>query len=264
MRAGIVVARKEVLDHLRDRRSLLSTMLYVGMGPLVVLLVSFSPQAGRAGGGASLLGMTAVFALVAAFAGGMNLAMDVVAGERERRSLVPLLINPVSRTDVVVGKWLATSAFGIAGVALNLLAFGLVLPLVPGALPSASVAPQLVMWSGFGLALAPLALLAAAVELVVSAVCRTTKEAHTYLSLLIFAPMLAGMFQVFFPGWLAAWQDVVPVLGHQALLARGLTGANSSLSPALWLATLTLALTLATLAGAVKLLGRDDVVLAEG
>ena len=45
----------------------------------------------------------------------------------ERRSLLPLLLNPIPRLDVVLGKWLAVSFFSIAGLALNLLGFAVVI-----------------------------------------------------------------------------------------------------------------------------------------
>ena len=116
----VIVARKELVDHLRDTRSLLSTSLQALMGPAVVLLVSFSGAMRREASPTLLLSMMSVFALVTAFAGGMNVAMDSTAGERERRSLVPLLMNPVSRRDVVLGKWIATSLFAAGALAINI------------------------------------------------------------------------------------------------------------------------------------------------
>src|ERR1039458_3641612 len=56
--------------------------------------------------------MMSVFTLVAAFVGGMNVAMDTVAGERERQSLLPLLMNRVRRREIVVGKWRAGGRVG--------------------------------------------------------------------------------------------------------------------------------------------------------
>ena len=124
MSPRLTIAAKEIRDHLRDRRSLVSAAMFSLMGPAVILLVSQSPAAGK-GGPAVLLGMMSVFTLVSSFTGGMYLAMDSTAGERERGSLVPLLLNPVSRLDLVIGKWLAASAFALAGLALNLAGFTL-------------------------------------------------------------------------------------------------------------------------------------------
>jgi sodium transport system permease protein len=98
----LTVALKELRDALRDTRSLASSLFYCLMGPLVVWMVSRAVQGVAAN--TVLAGMISVFTMVAAFSAGMNVAMDVVAGERERRSLVPLLSNPVSRLDIVLGK----------------------------------------------------------------------------------------------------------------------------------------------------------------
>ena len=78
MSGWMTVALKEIRDHRRDRRSLVSAALYSLMGPVVILLVTQSPAAAK-GGAPLLLTMTTVFALVSAFTGGMLLAMDATA-----------------------------------------------------------------------------------------------------------------------------------------------------------------------------------------
>ena len=109
---ALIVARKEIRDHLRDTRSLVSSALYALMGPLVVGMVSIAVRGEKSS--AVLLSMLSLFALVATFVGGMNVAIDAIAGERERRSLLPLLMNPLRRRDVIVGKWMAISVFAAA------------------------------------------------------------------------------------------------------------------------------------------------------
>lgn len=86
MLAQLVIARKEIRDHLRDTRSMVSSAFYALMGPLVVGMVSLAVKGKNSSD--VLLGMLSVFALVAAFVGGMNVAIDAIAGERERRSLL--------------------------------------------------------------------------------------------------------------------------------------------------------------------------------
>jgi sodium transport system permease protein len=148
----LTVAEKELLDALRDVRSLASSGFYCLMGPGVVWMLSRAVKGERAG--AVLAGMISVFVLVAAFSGGINVAMDAVAGERERKSLVPLLANPLPRLDIVMGKWLAVMIFSAGGLLLCLLAFRFVYP------PAGS-AFLLVLITG----LLPLAFLAAALEI---------------------------------------------------------------------------------------------------
>jgi hypothetical protein len=118
----LTIARKEIADGLRDSRSVVASLAYALMGPVVVGLVSMTVH-GKTGSEAVLTGMMAIFTLVSGFVGGMNVAMDTVAGERERKSLLPLLMNAVPRTSVVLGKWLAVSFFAIGGLAINVLGF---------------------------------------------------------------------------------------------------------------------------------------------
>lgn len=246
---SLIVARKEFVDHVRDWRSLASGMLYTLMGPLVVMIVSFSGIA--RGKPAFLLTMMSVFALVSAFTGGMAVAMDITAGERERRSLVPLLLTPVARRDVVLGKWFATCAFALGALAINIAGVAVVMALSgPGPMPPSA---PLVSWVLLGLA--PLACFAAALELLVSAACRTTKEANTWLTFAVFVPMLVGMFLVFYRvsanGWL-----ILPVVGQQLNVQRALGGAPASMAYGISLALVTIAAAIPALAGATKVLGR--------
>ena len=242
---ALVVARKEIRDHLRDTRSLVSSAFYALMGPLVVGMVSIAVHGEKSS--AVLVSMTSIFALVATFVGGMNVAMDAIAGERERRSLLPLLINPILRRDVVLGKWMAISLFAVAGVVLNLSGFAIV------------AAFPFHLLIAVTLALIPLVLFAAAVELLISTWSRNIKEAHTYLSLVIFLPMGIGMFLVFFPHMASAW-FLLPVAGQQLLIDLLTKGASVSLVSSLALSLITAAAAALILLAAAKLLHRDEFV----
>jgi sodium transport system permease protein len=242
---ALIVARKEIRDHLRDTRSLISSAFYALMGPLVVGMVSIATRGQKSS--AVLLGMMSVFALVASFVGGMNVAMDAIAGERERRSLLPLLMNPILRRDVVLGKWLAISLFAVAGVVVNLLGFAFV------------VAFSVNLVVAITLALVPLVLFAAAVELLISTWSRNIKEAHTYLSLVIFLPMVIGMFLVFFPHMASTW-FWLPVAGQQLLIDLLTKGAPVSLVASIALSLITAACAALILLATAKLLHRDEFV----
>jgi sodium transport system permease protein len=254
----MLIARKELMDHLRDGRSLLSSVLYALMGPVVVSLASFSlPASSQASSGPSPLpGLISVFTLAAAFTGGMSVAMDTIAGERERRSLVPLLLNPVSRRDITVGKWLAISAFSAAGLIVTILGFAATWAIAK--MPSPANWPYLVLTLGAGLL--PLTLLSAAVELLISTACRGVKEAQTYLSLLVFLPMLLGMALVFFPHAAKPWLYFVPVAGQQLALQQSIQGAAADLLQPLVLGWTTIAAAVLIVMAAANRLQRDDIV----
>jgi len=254
------IARKEVVDHLRDARSLISSAFYILMGPSVVALVAIAVQKSNrpASNPGFLLQMAVVFTLVSSFVGEMNLAMDTIAGERERRSLLPLLINPVSRLEIAVGKWLATSLYGVGGVILNLLGFTLAFTVSNTPISIAGRSTPLIVAVLFGLV--PLALLAAALELLISTFCRSIKEAHTYLSFLLFVPVSIGMFLAFFPQLSHGGWFLVPMVGQQFLMELSIRGEGTLLLRSAALGLVTLAMTGLVLLGTTNRLRRDEII----
>jgi sodium transport system permease protein len=238
---SLIVAGKEVLDHVRDTRSVASAALYALMGPVVVLVVLVAARPSAAPPqGQPWTTMAAVFALMAAFTGAMSIATDMIAGERERRSLLPLVASTPSSRPIIVGKWLASTAFATAGLGVTIVAFCLVfaaagMPL-PDPLTALSIAPALV-------SLAPLA---AALEIYISTRCRSTKEANTYLSMLTFVVMGAAMWLAFRPGALTGWWSILPLAGQQRLLEAGFAGATFSLVQSVTMIVTSAALTMTT------------------
>ena len=254
----LVIARKEIVDSLRDVRSIISSLMYALMGPFVVMLVSMGTRAGSnpEAAGNVLPAMMSVFALVAAFVGGMNIAMDTVAGERERRSLLPLLLNPILRLDVVLGKWLAISFFSVAGLAVNLLGFAVVIA-NSGLHKSADTTRVLLT---IALGILPLSLFASALQLLISAACRGVKEAQTYLSMVVFIPMGVGMFLVFIPKAARAWTHFVPLVGQQMQLELLMKGRDVPLLQPIILGWLTAALAVLVLLAVANRMQRDEII----
>jgi ABC-type Na+ efflux pump permease subunit len=156
----------------------------------------------------------------------------------------------------VLGKWVATCAFALGALAINMAGVAVVTAL-SGTGPLPLSAAPLASWVLLGLA--PLACFAAALELLVSAACRTMKEANNWLTFAVFVPMLVGMFLVFFPvsanGWLT-----LPVVGQQLIVQRALRGAPAPLFYGMSLALVTAAAAIPALAGAAKVLNRDQVL----
>lgn len=173
---------------------------------------------------ASLLGKLLIFVLLAGFIGGMFVATDATAGERERGSLEPLLCNPVSRRALVVGKWLAAAAFAAVSIVLTLMLtlltltflsldeLGLVLDLGP------------VEVAGVLAATVPIALFASAAQLLIATFARTFKEAQTYLSLMMLVPAVLGLVMSIMPIHSALWMMPIPLFGQQVLLMDVLRG----------------------------------------
>jgi len=155
--------------------------------PLNIDDVDVSTPSGRS---AMLLGMMSYFFIFACLMGGMYLAIDTTAGERERGSLEPLLSLPVTRDQLIIGKIAATCLFMALSLLLSLSAFYVALRFMP--LEQLGMTPNF----GPGVMLATLAiflpfiLLGAALMTIVASFTKSYREAQTWLSVVLIAPTL--------------------------------------------------------------------------
>ncbi len=159
------------------------------------------------------------FIIFSIFTGSSSIVIDATAGERERKSLEPLLINPVARRDFVFGKTLAGFPFSIVILGVTLIGFGVVLNIIPiekylGIQLGMSV---MSLVSIFLISL-PVIFLASAIQMVVATFTRTTKEAGTYLPFISLIPSLPGLALVFFPVKSNLWLMLIPTFGQQLLI----------------------------------------------
>ena len=89
--------------------------------PLTVNNEDASSQAERSSG--QLAWLIPFFIAVWTLAGGQMTAIDATAGEKERGTLESLLVAPVRRAEVVVGKFLATMTFGLSAALMAILGY---------------------------------------------------------------------------------------------------------------------------------------------
>ena len=155
--------------------------------PLNIDEVDVSTPSGRS---AMLLGMMSYFFVFAALMGGMYLAIDSTAGERERGSLEPLLSLPVTRDQLIYGKIMAACLFMTLSLMLSLTAFYFALKFMP--LEKLGMTPNF----GPGVVIAALAiflpfiLLGAALMTLVASFTKSYREAQTWLSVVLIAPTM--------------------------------------------------------------------------
>jgi sodium transport system permease protein len=138
--------------------------------------------------------------LLATLMGGLYLAIDATAGERERGSLESLLTLPVVREHLIYGKIAATAIMMLAALAIVTASIALSLEAVPLETFGMSANFGLdVVWQVF-LTVAPFALIAAAILTVVASFTRTYKEAQSWLGIVLLVPTvpiaIAGVLSV--------------------------------------------------------------------
>jgi sodium transport system permease protein len=157
------------------------------LSPIVLQNIDVSTPASRS---VLVLGTLSYLILLTMLMGGMYLAIDTTAGERERGSLEPLLTVPVKRAHLIYGKILATCAYMTLSLTLTVTAFAIALRFVG--------LEQFGMSLNFGPLVAlkvvlfslPLVPLGAALMTIVAAFTRSYREAQTYLGLVLLIPTL--------------------------------------------------------------------------
>ena len=168
--------------------------------------------------------------VIYAFYGGMGSVGDLVAGEKEKKTLETLLITPVSRSDIALGKFLALGTLCLASslsAVVGLLLAGVIKlkifeKLFPDGLGVSVTSLLLVV-----LVLLPAVVLFASLMLAISTRSKNLREAQTQLTLASLIVLMPAMFSQFigltdFAN--AMWVNTVPVLNTANAIRNVLLG----------------------------------------
>jgi sodium transport system permease protein len=169
-------------------------------------------------------GMLPFFVIMAVLYGALNAALDTTAGERERGSLEPLLMNPVDLHALAFGKWGAVAGLAMLIAVLSCLSF------LPAQYLMRSPTLQALFqfgWrevAGFLGVLLPLAAALSAWLMAVAIRCKTFKEAQASSTVLVLAVSLLPLVTTFNQEGEAGWHLWVPALAQFTLMTRVLKG----------------------------------------
>ncbi len=195
------------------------------------------------------------FMLMAVLYGALHAALDTTAGERERGSLEPLLMNPVSPAALVLGKWGAVAAVAMLIALLSCASF------LPGQwlLRSETLAAMFRFGIGEGAMflalLLPLAGALSALLMAIAIRCRSVKEAQANATALVLVVSLLPLLTLFNQEGEAPWHLGVPALAQITLMGRVLKGepiAPWELALPLGVSALLVALCLAFVARSLR------------
>jgi sodium transport system permease protein len=212
--------------------------------------------------GAQLLFLVPWLALLGAVVGAISVAIDVTAGERERGSLEPLLMNPVSAVAVVLGKWAVVAASSAAVVVLTLAGFRVAMVFISNESLSALMqfgAPEILL---FLTMLLPFSGMIAALNMLAATYGRSHKEAQTYASYLTMLVNFAPVIPLFLAVRDATWQLFVPAMAQQVVMMRALRGGVVGAEDILVPGGIALATTALALVAMARLLGHERIVFS--
>ena len=163
-----------------------------------------------------MLSMVApLLCIVFLFAGCMSLVPESIAGEKERGAFATMLVTPVKRKDIALGKIIALSCVSLISGACSFA--GLVLSL-PKLLQSQETGLSISV-SAYGFAdyltlfliIISTALVIVGLMSVLSTVAKSVKEANGYVGPLMLVVMVAAMANMFLGDKIGAWAYFIPV-----------------------------------------------------
>ncbi len=217
-------ARRRVENAIDNYSRQLAALRLVARGihPVVMRPISAvdRDQASAEAKGGLFLSFLPYTLIMGAFMGGMYLAIDTTAGERERQSLEPLLANPVPRWKIMAGKLMATSAFAIMSLLLTLVAFAIVTPMLPLDKLGLKFNLGALIFVKMLLVLSPVVILAASVQTLIAANAKSYREAQSWLGILTIIPVLPSMLLMVIPVKPALWMFSVPLLGQHLSIMK--------------------------------------------
>ncbi|MDH1468443.1 ABC transporter permease [Shewanella sp. GD03713] len=231
-----------------------------GIDPRVVqpLKVNVHDQATTDSKGGMILGIAIFTMIYSVFISGMNLAIDTSAGERERNSLALLLSHPLTTRQLVLSKIIAVGLFALLGLVLILLVSKVAYTFVPWQELGFSVSITNEFMALMLLVGIPVALMAACLQLFVSFMAKTFKEAQSYLTMVLFVPLALSMAASYnIAPDILQW---LPVSGQQQALMDFIKGKDMNMLQLLVSTLGTLAIALILALGMEKSLKSEKVV----
>jgi len=198
--------------------------------------------------------------------GGIPAATDIVAGEKERNTFEPLLTTMPDRGSLLLGKYLAVTLFSFVSLVAIMAGLSIGYMINPNSL-TMGVDEGLK-----GITLEPLAVVLAllitialgmtfsGIQIALSTIAKSYKEAQTYLSFLMLATMIPGYATMFMQASdLSPVMFVLPVMNTVAAFKMVLSGSINYFNLVLALATSIVFVAL-TLAFAASLFKKEKVM----
>jgi sodium transport system permease protein len=209
---------------------------------------------------AALLFIIPWITLIGCVTGCTAMAVDLAAGERERGSLEPLLMTPIARDALVMGKGVAVSVYSLGIAVLTLIGFALTLKY--GNLPSIGSVLSLsaAQYGMFFLMLLTFAPAMASVQMLLATYGRNFKEGQTYASYAITLVALIPSVAMFAQLKDATWQLFVPVLAQLMVITRLLRGETTDLIHYLLPAAVNTAIFVLAMVLIARLLRQEKII----
>jgi sodium transport system permease protein len=231
----LMIARSrvsQVLDTLRNKR-VKEELERAGVPPEIlspfrVENVNVAPP--RRMSAAILSNIFGFILVIFMISGGMYPAMDMTSGEKERRTMEMLLSSAASREDIVMGKLLAVTTLTFFNACLSVMSMGgtfYFMKISRGPDLMGGIVIEPITFVLILVAVIPMAIFTASLTLAIATPARSSREAASYLTPLVFAGMFLGMITIL-PGISLGWRGPLIPFANFCLLLKDLLSGDWS------------------------------------
>lgn len=207
---------------------------------------------------AKIIGMMPYMIIMFIMAGGMYLAIDSTAGEREKGSLESLLTLPITRNHLLIAKLLATAFFSALTLMLMLISLSLSMQYAPVDAFMINLSTPKLLHIFF--TCLPFVFVASSMLILLASFTKSYKEAQSYLSFVMLIPSMPLMLLMFLSPEASISNMWVPSLSQALIIVETLKGETIPAHLTALSMIVSMAVSIALAFVAIKLYQRERIL----
>ena len=172
--------------------------------------------------GKALSMMLPYFIVIMLYSSIMGLAIDTFTGEKERGTMASLLLAPIKRTDIVLGKLIGLTIISMISSIAYVVSMSIVMPKAMSFGQEAGVKFTFSQFGQIALIMLSMAFLMVAMISIIATYSKNAKEAGTYIAPLYIVVIVAGVMTMTSTGEVSPLQYLIPIYGSCIAIGRSI------------------------------------------
>ena len=172
--------------------------------------------------GKALSMMLPYFIVIMLYSSIMGLAIDTFTGEKERGTMASLLLAPIKRTDIVLGKLIGLTIISMISSIAYVVSMSIVMPKAMSFGQDTAVKFTFAQFGQIALIMLSMAFLMVAMISIIATYSKNAKEAGTYIAPLYIVVIVAGVLTMTSTGEVSPIQYLIPIYGSCLAIGRSI------------------------------------------
>lgn len=172
--------------------------------------------------GKALSMMLPYFIVIMLYSSIMGLAIDTFTGEKERGTMASLLLAPIKRTDIVLGKLIGLTIISMISSIAYVVSMSIVMPKAMSFGQDTAVKFTFAQFGQIALIMLSMAFLMVAMISIIATYSKNAKEAGTYIAPLYIVVIVAGVMTMTSTGEVSPIQYLIPIYGSCLAIGRSI------------------------------------------